>query len=276
MHFIIIALLFFFVYQIVNPEPLEQSKIITVSANRVEQLKQGFKDTWTRPPTTNELALMVDHYALDEIYAREANSLGLGDDDEVVRRRLRQKMEFLIQDMSSFQSPSESELQKYYLDNIKEYQKDSAYSFQQVYLMTNRTEKEIKRVLELQLKRISKGEQPEGDNSLLPSSFKLALAHQINRQFGQDFDKKLEIITLNQWTGPIKSGLGLHFIKVTQRIDGELPPLKEVKTKVLQNWHYQQSQTFIENYQQSLLKRYRIDIIDKNNKTKQNTHQKVN
>ena len=57
-----------------------------------------FTRTWQRPPTETELKGLVDDYVREEIATREALAMGLDRDDTVIRRRLRQKLEFLVED----------------------------------------------------------------------------------------------------------------------------------------------------------------------------------
>jgi parvulin-like peptidyl-prolyl isomerase len=259
-HFLVIALVFFVVYDLINPTPLDDDKIIKVSNNRIEQLKTGFEKTWTRKPTAQELDKMVESYALDEIYAREAKALGLDENDGVIKRRLRQKMEFILQDLSALKAPSDNELTTYLQNNKKKYQQDNIYSFEQVYLMTNRTEQEIEQLVKKQQQRIKQGQKPLGDSSMLPTSIVGAITYQVNRQFGQEFNRFLDKSPLNQWTGPVKSGLGLHFIKVSARTAGQVPALTSIKNQLIKDWHYQQNQEFKESYQQKLLEQYQIKI----------------
>ncbi|PKI18213.1 peptidyl-prolyl cis-trans isomerase [Colwellia sp. 12G3] len=264
LHFILIALLFFVLYELINPNVADDSKIITISDNRIEQLKKGFEKTWTRKPTKQELDKIIESYALDEIYAREAKALGLGENDEVIRRRLRQKMEFILQDMSVLQQPSTEELNSYYQRNIDNYKQDNQYSFEQVYIMDSRPKNQLAELLTQQKQRILLGKVPQGDTSMLPTTLDNKYSHQINRQFGIGFNAALDEAPFNQWVGPIKSGLGLHFIKVSQRNTGTASALSEIKDRVIKDWRYQQNKIFIANYQMSLLKQYQLNIENNN------------
>ncbi|GAW96810.1 MULTISPECIES: peptidyl-prolyl cis-trans isomerase [Colwellia] len=258
-HFLFISLGFFFVYDLLNPQTADESKIITISQNRVGLLIQGFEKTWTRPPTAQELTKIIDDYALNEIYSREAIALGLGENDEVIRRRLRQKMEFILQDISALQQPTTQELTQYFQQHSENYQEEALYSFEQKYLTTNRSSKQLKQLIAKQKQRILSGQNPQGDTSLIAADFAKMSVYHINRQFGKYFNEVLDKAPLNQWVGPVKSGLGLHFIKVSQRIDGKILPLMQVKEQVIKDWQHQQSIDFTNKYQQELLLQY--DVI---------------
>ena len=258
-HFLFISLCFFFVYEVLNPQTADESKIISISQNRIGLLIQGFEKTWTRQPTAQELTKMIDDYALNEIYSREAIALGLGENDEVIRRRLRQKMEFILQDISALQQPNTKELAQYFQQHSENYQEEANYSFEQKYITTNRSNEQLKQLISKQKQRILSGKNPQGDTSLIAADFSKMSTYQINRQFGKYFNEVLDKAPLNQWVGPVKSGLGLHFIKVLQRIEGKTLPLIQVKEKVIKDWQHQQSIDFTNKYQQELLVQY--DVI---------------
>ena len=71
---------------------------IAITPGLVQHLASGFARTWQRPPTDAELKGLIDDYVKDEIATREATSMGLDRDDTIIRRRLRQKIEFLVED----------------------------------------------------------------------------------------------------------------------------------------------------------------------------------
>src|SRR5688500_1327809 len=74
------------------------SKRIVITPGQIDSIVATFTRTWQRPPTEDELKALVDDFVRDELAAREAAALGLDRDDTVIRRRLRQKLEFLAED----------------------------------------------------------------------------------------------------------------------------------------------------------------------------------
>ena len=86
---------------------------IVITQAKIEQIAGLFARTWQRPPTPAELKGLIDDYVKDEVYYREALKLGLEADDTVIRRRLRQKMEFLSDAASETLRASEAELAEY-------------------------------------------------------------------------------------------------------------------------------------------------------------------
>ena len=70
---------------------------ITITPGLVEHLASGFARTWQQPPTDEELKGLIDEHVKEEIATREAVAMGLDEDDTIIRRRLRQKLEFLVE-----------------------------------------------------------------------------------------------------------------------------------------------------------------------------------
>src|SRR3972149_5681562 len=84
------------------------SSRIAIAPGLVEHLASGFARTWQRPATDAELKGLIDDYVKEEIATREAVGMGLDRDDTIIRRRLRQKLEFLVEDAASSSPPPEA------------------------------------------------------------------------------------------------------------------------------------------------------------------------
>ena len=87
-----------------NTDPSERKQIV-VTSDQLKQLESGFFNTWMRPPTQTELeGLLADHIR-NEVFYREALAMGLEENDQVIRNRLRQKLELLMDNMASVNVP---------------------------------------------------------------------------------------------------------------------------------------------------------------------------
>ena len=185
---------------------------------------------------------MEDHIR-EEILYREAIAMGLDRDDTIIRRRLRQKMEFLPQDLVEQAEPTEEELRTYLRENPDAFQVESRVTFQQIYLNRERrgaaVETEARRLLaDLQ----SNGGPVEplvlSDPILLPHDFQLLSVSEIARLFGQEFASRLSEIEPGGWSGPVTSGYGLHLVRVGERLPARMPELSEVRKAVERDWQF--------------------------------------
>ena len=98
--FLALGAMLFALYGLVGKRSAEAPEKIVVSASRIANLGDGFARTWRRPPSEQELQGLIEDYIRDEVFYREGRAAGLDRDDVIIRRRVRQKMEFLAEDMS--------------------------------------------------------------------------------------------------------------------------------------------------------------------------------
>jgi len=114
LHFLLLGAGLFLAYSLMpkGPGTSEPGKIV-VTQGQIEHLATGFAKTWQRSPTAQELEGLVRDWVREEVYYREAMALGLDRDDTVIRRRLRQKMEFVSDDIVAQTEPSDADLTAY-------------------------------------------------------------------------------------------------------------------------------------------------------------------
>ena len=133
LHFLVAGAALFLIYHFVSDsEPVGDEQIV-VTAGHIEHLTTLFLKTRQRLPTETELKGLIDDFVTEEILYREAKSIGLDQDDTIIRRRLRQKMEFLFEDFSRTE-PTREELQKFLADNSDQFRTDARITFEHVYL----------------------------------------------------------------------------------------------------------------------------------------------
>jgi len=110
LHFIAIGGLFFLIYTAVNDTYGNSTDTIFVTPERISQIRAGINGVWNRMPTSEELGNLIDEEIRSEVYYRDALALGLDKNDAIVRRQLRQKMEFLTDTGIYLKEPSAGEL----------------------------------------------------------------------------------------------------------------------------------------------------------------------
>src|SRR5664279_5358246 len=96
LHFLLLGALIFLV--VGRTHSSGSGEKIVVTQRQLESVVVGFSRTWMRPPTQEEMQGLVDDYIREEVFYREAKAMGLDQDDIIVRRRMRQKLEFLSED----------------------------------------------------------------------------------------------------------------------------------------------------------------------------------
>jgi len=264
-HFVILGILIFAAWGWKSKPSGNQPGMITISQGEIESMAVGFERTWRRPPTTDELDVLIRDRVREEVYSREAVALGMDKGDLIIRRRLRQKMEFLTDDVGALAEPTDAELQAYLDAHADTFRVERRYTFEHVYLNPEKHGDHIARdVAELQARLNRDGSKVDidaaGDRFLLEHRFEAATAADIGKLFGEPFAAKLAALSLKQWCGPIESGYGTHLVFVSARTEGRVPALADVRDAVRREWANARRVETNEQLYASMLKRYVVKI----------------
>jgi hypothetical protein len=266
LHFLVLGAGLFLIYSLMpkNGSGSEPGKIV-ITQGEIEHLATGFAKTWQRPPTAEELTGLIRDQVREEVYCREAIALGLEKDDTVIRRRLRQKMEFVSDDIAAQAQPTDAELNAYLQAHPDKFRVEQQFTFSQVYLNPEKHGKNLVRdtaQLLAQLKQA--GDKADlatlGDSFLLESQFTALPAGEVAKQFGEKFASKLSKLTPGRWQGPVESGYGVHLVLINERTEAHLPLLADVRNDVRREWADARRQEANEKFYQELLKHYTVTI----------------
>ena len=233
---------------------------VVVSAGRIEQLENIFAKTWQRSPTKEELKGLVDDFVLEEIYYRQAVAMGIDRGDTVIRRRLRQKFEFLTDDMAAAAVPTDDELANYLAANADVFITDTTYTFEQVYINPDRPGVDLDGYIAEQLSALRAGNVVVGDSALLPTFFDATPDRVVDSNFGLGFSDSLDLLPAGDWQGPVESGLGLHLVRVEARVQGTLPDLGDIRPVVEREWAHEKRLETRRIINEQLLNEYDVVI----------------
>ena len=239
---------------------------IVVSETRIRNLAQTFRRTWQRPPTREELEGLVQDYVREEVLYREAIALGLDRDDTIIRRRLRQKMEFVSEEWAALARPTDQELALYLAAHADAFRVEPRVTFSQVYLDPRRRastlEADAKHLLDA-LNRAGGSAAPTkaGDSLLLlEPRYADASATELARLFGADFAEMLVKQPLGKWSGPIASGYGVHLVRIESLTPGGTPVLDDVRPLVEREWANAKRQELAKAFYEKLRAKYKVVV----------------
>jgi PPIC-type PPIASE domain len=264
-HFLLLGAVLFGVFALVGDRGSARTGQIVVTPGHLEHLMVSFTRTWQRPPTAQELAGLIDDYIREEVLYREAVAMGLDRDDTIVRRRLRQKLEFLTEETAETAPPTEADLQVFLQQHLDTFRVEPRLAFRHVYLSRNRrsdaTDTEARQLLaQLTTGGAATDTAALGDPFLLPPEFALLSRSEIARLFGDAFAQQLQHLEAGRWGGPIESGYGLHLVYVRERVDGRMPALAEVREGVQREWLAARRKAVNEQFYQRLRARYTVVV----------------
>lgn len=236
-HFLVLgAAIFIVFYQVAEPEQTRDDRIV-ITPQDVERLTDQWRQQWRRSPTEKELDGLIESYIREVVLYREALSLGLDQDDVIVRRRLGQKLEFLFKDIVEQVEPDEQELSSYFDANPERYTAASLMTFIHIFLSRDARGAALEQDARDLLQRVRA--DPEnvdstkfGDRFLYQYQFENQSQDQIARVFGGKFAEGLFKLDTKKWEGPLESSYGLHLVFIDARTDPQIPSMEDVREQV--------------------------------------------
>ena len=265
LHFLLIGAAMFLYFRWSGGGAGSSSTRIVIGSAQLRNLATGYARTWLRAPSETELKALIDDWVREEISVREASAAGLDRDDTVVRRRMRQKFEFLLEEVAGAVPPTDAELQQWLASHASEFRSDPRIAFRQVFVSPSRRGSAAAADAGQLLARLrSAGAAARtdelGDASMLPQEFELTTLRDIGRTFGEPFAARVGAETAGSWTGPIESAYGLHLVYVRQRKEGVTPDLAQIRPTVERELMAERRQRQLKATYDRLLEKYSVVV----------------
>ena len=262
LHFIGIGVVMFLLYGLVN-EKTDSKNTIIINDFDVSSIISKWEMQWKRPPTEKELQNLINSNIKQEVFYQEALQMNLDHNDEIIKRRLAQKMQFLSNDIAAMMEPSDEILEEYFQKNKEKYLKPYSYSLYQITFSPDQRDDNFKDAEDI-LKQFPNAsfEEMDGKGDALPFSYYFTdiNADELGLQLGSKFPEALQSLEINKWVGPILSGFGHHLVYITHKTEPQLPPFDTIKKAVLRDFEYDNQKEIDEAIYQELKKKYEIEI----------------
>ena len=242
--FLLLGAMLFAVYTHYRPpaDAGPTSHRIEMSMDDLAQMAMVFRSQWQRTPTPQELDAMVENKVQEEILYREALAMGLDQDDEIVKRRMAQKMRFLAEDVASAREPTTAELQAWFRENAARFALPSRYSFRHLYFSPDTRGARARDDAAAALAKLAG--QPEdaplaariADPFMFQEYYRDRATDYLGKEFGPQFAQALAKLPVGAWQGPVESGFGWHLVYVDTVIPGRVPEFEEAEPEVKVAW----------------------------------------
>jgi parvulin-like peptidyl-prolyl isomerase len=228
----------------------------------VNQIAESFLLLSGRLPTREELASLVDDFVSEEVGYREAVAMGLDADDTIVRRRMRQKLEFLIEDGGASEEPTEAQLQQWLDANSDQYRLPERRAIRHVLASADKRGAAAPADAATFLSNLKSGADPTqlGDSSMLPTAMPLTTEEGLASLFGAGFAKAAFAQSGDDWSGPVASPFGQHLVLVMDTEPGRAVPLAEIREKVRSDWIEHRRNSARAEFHARMCQRYDIRI----------------
>ncbi len=207
------------------------------------------------------LEKLVNDYVRSEVLYREAEGLGFGDNDYIIKKRMIQKMDFIIQDVSEAATQlSEQDVKDYYQQNTQDYLEAAHVTFTHVFIdRKNRSMEETLALANSTLTTLQQDSASFTDAPQYGDRFPFGLNYVekphdlIASHFGMEAANTLFQLDPKQgrWQGPISSEHGAHLVMLITHQNEFIPPLAEVWDDV------------VVDVERKLIETHRLKAIDK-------------
>lgn len=258
LHFLVLGVGLFGLNQLATPPAGLGDDEIVVTTGQIDHIVEIFSKVRFRAPTPNELQNLIDEHILEEVVYREAMNMGLDENDTIIRRRLRQKLEFLVDDFATAQ-PDDDQLLGFLEENPELFREDALLSFEHVVFTEDGEDRaatlfdELRAGAEVDL-------LAETDSTLLPGRFLDASEKEVSALFGDAFTEALAASGVDGWTGPVRSSVGIHLVNVENFTTSRVPPLDEIRDSVAREWVAHRRRTAQTTFFDQLRSQYEITV----------------
>ena len=264
LHFLLLGALLF-LWSAWQGDGSAGSSRIVVTRGVVEHLATSFARTWQRAPSALELKGLIDEHVKEEIASREAVAMGLERDDVIIKRRLRQKLEFLLVDDAPATPPGDAELSAWLKRHPEAFRTEAQLAFRQVLLRPDRRGANTAADAAKLLARLREAgpevsTQNLGDASMLPAEAPLESVREVANAFGHEFAEALTKLPTGQWSGPVESSFGLHLVLVRERRDAAAAELAAVRPLVEREVLAERRKAELQALYERLLAKYSVRI----------------
>lgn len=260
-HFVAIGIAIFAVSHVI--EERQSRYTIAVSDADLTRIANTYTQQYGASPSPQQMRTMVDNQVREEIYLREGLALGLDRNDEIVRRRIAQKFDFLQQDQAAPREPLEAQLLGWYDGHKARFTEPARRSFEQhFYSPDQRGDAAARALAASAAKALGAGQavQP-GDSFPGPGTAVALTGDEIERVFGgTGFGAAVLAAPVGRWSQPLRSGFGWHVIRVTEARPAHERSFDEARADVRRDWIEADRQARNNAVWQALRARYAVTL----------------
>ncbi|MXZ70439.1 MAG: peptidyl-prolyl cis-trans isomerase [Acidobacteria bacterium] len=212
-----------------------EGRVVSVSEDQIAAIRQRWVAQWGREPTPRELRGLIDDAVREEILYREARHLALDRNDPIVRRRLAQKLTFMLEDNADVPAPAAEDVETHFAVHADRYRVPRRTTFRHVFLGDDgRTDPAADAVDLLdEARRGRDGAWRDlGDPFILLREYADRSDQEIAELFGGRFAAALSDVAVGRWHGPVRSAHGTHLVLVMGRTEPRTPDFDDVRLRV--------------------------------------------
>lgn len=259
-HFVVLGALLFIGHAIWSAKFSSEARVIYVSESEMQRQALIFAGENRRTANDDDLKALLYAYVEEETLVREARVRGLGEGDTILRRRLAQKMRFLLEDVSPPKLPSDAVLKTWFEERADEFAQPLRLSFTHIYFSPEAGNPDARAAKVRAALGADDDGAAMGDPFIMRREYKDVTPIDTARLFGPAFSKSLETLEDGQWSQGIESAFGLHLVKITSQIPAEAANFSAVKDSVSQAWLEAKQRSDNAERLQNILAKYTVKV----------------
>lgn len=267
-HFFAVGAIVFGAYWALNdaPEAMDSGQTIEITDNDVRQIVVAWLAQGRTPLTREQLLSLIDQKITEEVLFREGLALGLDRNDEIIKRRIAQKMDFLAADVAALQEPERAELVDWYSRNAERFAIPPRVSFRHLYFSPDKRGGSAHGDALATLAAIGETspDSPElavlADPFMLRSYYRNSSPEQMLKEFGPAFSAELFDLEPGGWHGPVQSGFGWHLVWIDSMEPGRVPDFDEIEVNIRSAWRDERYQDIKRAALEEMRSRYKVVV----------------
>lgn len=247
----------------------EDEFTVSLTAGEVKSMQETWTSRWQRPPTELEMQGMINQRVEEAILFKEAVKIGLDKNDDIIRQRMSQKLEFLSNDLARPDSVTAAEVKEYYEGNIENYTTAQSITITQLFVDPKKHDASMKEEVKTRLTKLngldvaSNNIGKYGDQFSLQAYFPDKSQLELGKLFGSEFASSIFELETDKWHGPVNSQYGPHLVYVSNKTPAIIPDLENVKKLVTEDLQREKQEKINKLYIDGILSRYKVIIEDK-------------
>lgn len=213
---------------------IDRARAAPDDAHRIvvdEAFVQGLRTEVARrtghEPDASETRTLVDGWAREEALYREARALQLDAGDTIVRRRLLQKLELLLDAEVPLEEPDDDAMQAYLAAHTSDFARPTRASITLCFVA-----RELHEDAAAFAAAQREASTPSCDPALAGDTFRSRTDAQLEAIVGADATRALDTAPEHAWTGPFETPRGHYLVRVDDRTAGGSATLDDVRDDV--------------------------------------------
>ena len=250
LQFVIIGAALFGVQHVLHPQTTvpRAPNTIVITQDDLRQMSVTWLAQGRPPLTAEQWRSLIEDKVHQEVLFREALALGLDKGDEIVKRRMVQKMQFLAEDVAAAHEPTDAELRTWFKKNPARFAAPPRITFRHLYFGFDEHGQRAKAAAQHALEQIRGLDEASAvalhlaDPFMFQDVYTDRVPDHVSKDFGPAFSRALFALPTGVWSGPIESGYGWHLIFVESHESERIPAYEEVEADVRTQWTGDQSE----------------------------------